>query len=170
MSTVAEPLAPPFAYYGGKTRIAGWITRHLPAHGHYVEPYAGGLSVLLAKAPSPHETVNDLDGDLMAFWRVLRDRPAELARACALTPHSRAEFAAARDLPGVADELERARRVWVILSQGRAGRLSPNRSGWHTTRTNTSTGNGGTARGRVEVLLSNRPLPMTQPDLFGDTG
>ncbi len=43
-------------------------------------------------------------------------------------------------------------------------------AGWHTTRTNTSTGNGGTTRGRVEVLWSNRPMPVAQPDLFGTTG
>jgi DNA adenine methylase len=121
-------LAPPFAYYGGKTRIAGWIASHLPACGHYVEPYAGSLAVLLAKAPAPMETVNDLDHDLLLFWRVLRDRPDELARACALTPHSRAEYVACRDLDGAPDEVERARRVWTVLSQGRAGRLTT--TGW----------------------------------------
>jgi DNA adenine methylase len=121
-------LAPPFTYYGGKIRTAPWIIEHFPAHGHYVEPFAGSLSVLLAKPPSAMETVNDLDGDLIGFWRVLRDRPAELARVCALTPHSRAEYAACRDFAGAPDELERARRVWTVLSQGRAGRLT--RNGW----------------------------------------
>lgn len=44
----------------------------MPPHLHYCEPYAGGLSVLLAKDPEGHsEAVNDLDGDLMNFWRVL---------------------------------------------------------------------------------------------------
>lgn len=121
-------LAPPFSYYGGKIRTAPWIIGHFPKHGHYVEPFAGSLSVLLAKAPSAMETVNDLDGDLVTFWRVLRDRPDDLTRACALTPHSRAEFAAARDVDGAPDEVERARRVWTLLAQGRAGRLT--RTGW----------------------------------------
>ena len=62
------------------------------------------------------------------FWRVLRDRPAELARVCALTPHSRAEHVAAYDLDGAPDDLERARRVWVLLTQGRAGLMR--RTGW----------------------------------------
>jgi DNA adenine methylase len=43
------------------------------------------------------ETVNDLDGELMTFWRVLRDRPTDLLRACMLTPHGRAELAATWD-------------------------------------------------------------------------
>jgi DNA adenine methylase len=120
--------APPFAYFGGKTRLADRITATFPAHEHYVEPYAGSLAVLLAKHPSRMETVNDLDGDLMLFWRMLRDRPLELARACALTPHSRAEHLEAYDRPDDLDDIERARRVWVCLTQGRAGVLR--QTGW----------------------------------------
>lgn len=120
--------APPFTYLGGKGTLAPLIARLLPRHDHYVEPFAGSLAVLLAKAPSRMETVNDLDGDLMTFWRVLRDRPDDLHRACALTPHSRAEYAACADRPDDLDDLERARRVWVDLTQGRGGQLT--RTGW----------------------------------------
>jgi DNA adenine methylase len=121
-------MRPPITYFGGKILLAERIVATFPAHGHYVEPFCGSLSVLLAKAPSPHETVNDLDGDLMTFWRVLRDQPAELERACALTPHSRAEQAASYgQVDGVGD-LERARRVWVQLTQGRAGVRT--KTGW----------------------------------------
>jgi DNA adenine methylase len=120
--------APPFPYFGGKTRLADRIVDLLPPHEHYVEPFAGSLAVLLAKPRSAMETVNDLDGDLMTFWRVLRDRPEDLARVCVLTPHSRAEHQAAYDMPEYLDDLERARRVWVRLSQGRNGTLR--RTGW----------------------------------------
>ncbi|WP_432846000.1 DNA adenine methylase [Amycolatopsis sp. CA-161197] len=122
-------MKPPFAYFGGKTRLAEQIAAAFPAHEHYVEPYGGSLAVLLAKPRSRMETVNDLDGDLMTFWRVLRDQPAELARVCALTPHSRAEFLEAYALGLEApDDVERARRVWVRLSQSRSGTLL--RTGW----------------------------------------
>lgn len=119
-------MLPPFTYYGGKTRIAPRIAALLPPHEHYVEPFAGSLAVLLAKTPTRFETANDLNRDLMRFWRVLRDRPADLARVCALTPHSRAEHEAAFE--PTEDDLEAARRVWVRLSQGRTGRLTP--TGW----------------------------------------
>ena len=119
--------APPFAYYGGKTTMAARIAALLPGHRHYVEPFAGSLAVLLAKPPSLFETVNDLDGRIMTFWRVLRDQPEDLIRVCRLTPHSRAEHLAAYDLDGC-DDLETARRVWVCLTQGRGGSLR--KTGW----------------------------------------
>lgn len=121
--------SPPMAYYGGKTRLASKIVALLPPHEHYVEPFGGSLAVLLAKKPSRMETVNDLDNLLMTFWRVLRNKPAELARECALTPHSRAEYLAAReaDLEQL-DDVEIARLVWIQLSQGRSGTLR--KTGW----------------------------------------
>lgn len=130
-------MKPPLAYYGSKVIIAPRIAALLPEHRHYVEPFAGSLAILLAKRQSFMETVNDLDCQVMAFWRVLRDRPADLERVCALTPHSRAEYTLNQEalrlgLPVPGDhpdpELEQARRVWVVLTQGRAGTLCP--TGW----------------------------------------
>lgn len=120
-------MKPPFTYFGGKTALAVQIAAALPPHRHYVEPFGGSLAVLLAKSPSLMETVNDLDRRIVSFWRVLRERSDELARACALTPHSRAEFEDAADVDS-GDELEQARRLWVRLTQGRSGRVK--RAGW----------------------------------------
>ena len=44
-------LTPPLKYHGGKHYLPDWIIDHMPRHLHYVEPYAGGLAVLLAKDP-----------------------------------------------------------------------------------------------------------------------
>lgn len=119
------------SYYGGKARLAAVIASLLPAHQHYVEPFAGALSVLMAKKPSRMETVNDLDGLLMTFWSVLRDKPEELRRLCALTPHSRGEYLDARDTDlSTVDAVEAARLVWVMISQGRSGTLRA--TGWRT--------------------------------------
>ncbi|MEE2568589.1 DNA adenine methylase [Pseudarthrobacter sp. J64] len=126
MSQIA-PLKPPFPYYGGKTRIAPAIVELLPEHKHYIEPFAGALSVLLAKPPSVMETVNDINGDIVNFFQVLRDNRAELEAVCFLTPHSRQEHASARVLDG-ADPIERARRTFVLLSQGRNASLR--KTGW----------------------------------------
>lgn len=127
LAEMGAAVKPPFTYFGGKLHLAERITALLPEHEHYVEPFAGSLAVLMAKPPSRMETVNDLDGDLMNFWRVLRDRPADLERVCALTPHSRAEHRASFE--PAEDDLERARRVWVRLTQGRSGHTA-RRTGW----------------------------------------
>ena len=122
-------MKPPFAYYGGKTTLAPIIANLLPAHEHYVEPFAGSLAVLLAKKPSRAETVNDLDGDLVTFWRVLRDHGDELERLALLTPHARDEWRASRDdLDDAPTDIERARRVWTILTQRRSNSMAGN--GW----------------------------------------
>jgi len=118
----------PVPYFGSKQRIAPWIVSLLPDHAHYVEPFGGSLSVLLAKPPSRIETVNDLNRDLMTFWRVLRDQPDELARACTLTPHSLAELEGAFEAAD--DDIEIARRVWVRLTQARSNGLETRRTGW----------------------------------------
>ena len=125
---MSVPLKPPFTYFGGKLAIADRIVALMPEHEHYVELYCGSLAVLLGKPPVLLETVNDIDGDLVNFWKQLRERPADLIRVCALTPHSRAELTASRDLDG-ADDLERARRIWIRLTQGRGGHTQK-RTGW----------------------------------------
>ena len=126
--SVSVPLKPPFTYFGGKTILAPKIAALLPTHGHYVEAYCGSLALLLAKQRSGMETVNDLDGAVVAFWRTLRDHPADLARVCALTPHSLAEFRDAEDVDAPGDDLKMARRTWIRLTQGRTGTLR--NTGW----------------------------------------
>lgn len=70
-------------YYGGKQKLAGQLVALMPAHQLYLEPFAGGAAVLFRKPRCPRETINDIDGAVVAFWRVLRDNPDELARLVA---------------------------------------------------------------------------------------
>lgn len=144
--------APPFVYYGGKQRVADRIAALMPAHTSYVEPYCGGLAVLMAKAPSKLETVNDLDGHLMNLWRVIRDQADEFARVCALTPHSRAEYLACSDITTEMSDVERARRTWVRFVLGRSGGFG--KKGWrfYADPDATNTGMPGYLRGYVSRI------------------
>ena len=120
-TAVVSPLADRTA---GSQEAAARIAAVLPTHTHYVQLQSGGLEVLLHKPPSNAETINDTGLDIVTFWRVLRDRPDDLRRACALTPVSRNEFDTARGGSGShigINDLERARRVWVRLSQSADG-------------------------------------------------
>ncbi|ECP0728273.1 DNA adenine methylase [Salmonella enterica] len=109
---------PAIRYHGGKFRLASWIISRFPAHRCYVEPFGGGASVLLKKEPSEAEVYNDLDGNVVNLFRVLRNPESSqaLIAACALTPYSREEFTHAYGHSE--DPVERARRLVVRATMG----------------------------------------------------
>jgi len=106
---------PATRYYGGKWKLAPWIISHFPRHENYVEPCGGAASVLLQKQPSRLETYNDLDGNVVNFFRVLRSKPDALCEAIEMTPWSREEYEAALK-PADVDDVEAARRMWCCLN------------------------------------------------------
>ncbi len=115
MTAVRRPV---LRYHGGKWRLAPWIIRNFPPHKTYVEPFGGAASVLLRKPRVYAEVYNDLDGDVVNLFRVLRDAEmaADLVRLIELSPFSRAEFEAAY---GVSDDpVEQARRMIVRSFMG----------------------------------------------------
>lgn len=119
-------MRPLLKYPGGKARISDWIVDHFPAFDIYVEPFFGGGSVFLelARRRTPrHAVINDLSGDVVTFFKVLRDCPDDLAHAISLTPWAQDEYDAAREREGISD-LERARRFAVMCYQGYGSRLS----------------------------------------------
>ena len=113
----------PLTYYGGKQRLAAQIVALMPPHRVYLEPFAGGAAVLFAKPRAPRDTLNDIDGRVMRFWRALRDRPDERVAATAATPYSREEWNLCRERPDADDDIEAARRflVWIDQSFSRGG-------------------------------------------------
>src|SRR5437868_1361469 len=111
-----------FGWYGGKFNHLEWLLPLLPACHHYCEPFAGSAAVLLNREPSPVETYNDIDGDVVNFFRVLRDQPEELIRTIGLTPFAREEFHLSIATNGEPMEpVERARRFFVRARQARTG-------------------------------------------------
>lgn len=110
------PRRPALRYHGGKWRLAPWIISHFPAHDIYTEAYGGAASVLLRKPRSYAEVYNDLDGEIVNVFRVLRERSAELCRVLELTPYARAEYETSHE--PARDELEQARRTIVRSCMG----------------------------------------------------
>lgn len=130
-AATAPKVKPVVPYHGSKGRLADWIVALMPPHRVYVEPFAGSASVLLAKPRSVHEILNDIDGNVTTFYRVLREQPAELERVCRLTPYAREEFARADLTDPEIPDLERARRWWVRVNQSFAHTGTAS-TGWST--------------------------------------
>ena len=124
--TPTDQLQPPVRIYGSKIRSARLIVAALPDDdAGYVEPFAGALAVLLARPAVRNEIANDLNGDIISFWEVVRDHTAELARRCAATPSARQEFVACAERLAAGnfeDPIERARCFAVAASQSFASK------------------------------------------------
>jgi DNA adenine methylase len=116
-----------FRFYGSKKRIAEQIIALFPPHKVYVEGCLGSGAVFFAKSPSHAEVLSDINGEIVHFFRMLRERPDDLIRACALTPYAEEELIAGyRQVERPIDDIERARRFYVRLELGwnSGGRLS----------------------------------------------
>lgn len=122
LSEVSSPLK----FFGGKSYIADWIISHFPPHLTYCEPFAGGLSVLLAKDPEGvSEVVNDLNGELTCFWRVLQDADTwtDFCRIVQAVPFSEVEFETAMATTAFGSEVDRAVNFFIKCRQSLAGRM-----------------------------------------------
>lgn len=102
---------PILRYHGGKWLLAPWIISNFPEHRVYVEPFGGAASVLMRKTRSYGEVYNDLDGEVVNLFRIVRDRGSELVEKLRLTPFSRVDYKKSFEVSE--DELEQARRTVI---------------------------------------------------------
>ena len=112
----------PFGWYGGKFNHLDWLLPLLPPAHHYCEPFGGSGAVLLNRDPSPVETYNDLDGEVVNFFQVLREQKDELVNRIAFTPFSReVYFLALAGQEQILAPLDRAWRFFIRARQTRTG-------------------------------------------------
>lgn len=111
-----------FGWYGGKYSHLSWLLPLLPHTPQYCEPFGGSAAVLINREPSSVETYNDIDGEAVNFFRILREQKDELVEQITLTPFSREELkiACQKDLTNLSN-LERARRFYIRARQTRTG-------------------------------------------------
>ena len=110
-----RPLHSLLRYIGGKSKLADQIVKLIPPHLAYVEPFAGGAWVFFKKPPSKVEVLNDVDGELINFWRVVHNHPDEFLRCCERLLPSREMFEAerSRSTTGMTD-IQRATRYYYL--------------------------------------------------------
>lgn len=145
MNPVERPV---LRYHGGKFRMADWIVSFFPEHDCYLEPFGGGASVLMRKGRVGTEIYNDLDGDVVNLFRILRDHgtAAELWHRLRFTPFARAEFDAAYSAP--TDPVDQAHKLIMRSFMGHGSDSATRRTqpGFRTKRSRSGTEGGGFAR------------------------
>jgi len=114
-------------YPGSKWSLAQHIVGYFGSHYHYVEPYFGSGAVFFSKPVSPHELINDVNGQVINFFRVLRDSTDELLFALEATPWSREEYDQSHIITG--RPVEDARRFVTRIWQAHASDLAK-KTGW----------------------------------------
>ena len=115
----------PLAYIGGKRAVAKEIIAVLPKHVTYVEPFAGGAQIFFAKEPSKVEVLNDLDGELVNFYRVIQRHYEELIRYMRFTIVSRTVFDLLKAANvGQLTDIQRAARMLYLQKTSYAGRVT----------------------------------------------
>lgn len=135
-----------FGWYGGKFSHLDWLLPLLPQTYHYCEPFGGSAAVLLNREPSPVETFNDIDGGVVNFFKVLRDKPEEIVYKLTFTPFSFEEYlnAIEKRNGSTLPDIERARLFYIRARQTRTGlaqEASPGR--WAHCRLTSRAGMGG---------------------------
>jgi DNA adenine methylase len=111
-----NPSRPVLRYFGGKWLLAPWILSHFPPHRVYVEPFGGAASVLMQKPRSYAEVYNDLDGEIVNLFRVIRDSGEAIISDLRMTPFARTEFD--ESYSAHRDPIEQARRTIVRSFMG----------------------------------------------------
>lgn len=109
-------MAGPLSYIGGKNRLAKRVIEIFPEHLTYVEAFAGGAQVFFRKEPSKVEVLNDLDGEIVNFYRVCQQHYEELLRYFKYVVVSRQWFdLLKRSDPTTFTDVQRAARYLYLL-------------------------------------------------------
>ena len=115
---------------GGKNSKLKFILPLIPECYYYVEPYCGSAAIALNRKPSIAETINDINGDIVNFFRQLRDNGDRLIEKLELTPYSETDYKLATKLEEITNDLERARLFFVAMTMGFGSRLPQTLPGW----------------------------------------
>ena len=145
-----QPLNSPFKWVGGKSRLRKYVIELLPPHTCFVEVFSGAAWVLFGKPPSDVEIINDIDRDLVTFFRVLREKPEELIASFEWELVSRAEFERLAETdPSCLTDVQRAHRFYYLIMAGWGGEL-------HYPRFQTSITDGGGGNRLIGALKTLR--------------
>lgn len=116
----------PVSYYGGKQRMLRHIIPLIPEHKAYCEPFFGGGALFFAKQPSETEIINDLNGEVVNFYQILKTRFPRLKGLVEQSLHSRLQYDKAWHVvkyPQFFNRVTRAWAFWLCCTLGFSSKL-----------------------------------------------
>ncbi|EBJ7123362.1 DNA adenine methylase [Salmonella enterica] len=131
MKKQPSPIVP---WIGGKRRLAKHILPLFPEHTCYVEPFCGAAALFFLKKPSKVEVINDINGDLMNLYRVVKHHPDEFLRQFEWSLVSREEYDRLKSTPAeTLTDIQRAARFYYLQRQAFGGKVADHTFGTSTT-------------------------------------
>lgn len=116
----------PITYYGGKQTMLKYLLDLIPEHRIYCEPFFGGGALFFAKPKSEVEVLNDINGEVINFFQVLKKQFPELQKEIQATLHSRELYKNAMvvyEHPELFSDVKRAWALWTLTNQGFSGMI-----------------------------------------------
>ena len=111
----------PICYYGGKQGMIKDILPLVPEHIVYDEPFAGGAALLFAKPPVKVNVINDLNGELINFYRTTVSDFDALNAEIQSTIHAREQHQVAWFVYNNPDYFSRVKRAWAVWTLSNLG-------------------------------------------------
>ncbi|CBG87709.1 DNA adenine methylase [Citrobacter rodentium] len=131
MKEQSLPIVP---WIGGKRRLAKHILPLFPAHTCYVEPFCGAAALYFLKAPSKTEVINDINGELVNLYRVVKHHLEEFVRQFKWALVSRQIYKWLQDTPEeTLTDIQRAARFYYLQKQAFGGKVADHTFGTSTT-------------------------------------
>jgi DNA adenine methylase len=116
----------PITYYGGKQMMSKKLLTYIPSHKIYCEPFFGGGALFFAKPKSEVEVINDINGEVINFYKVVKTKFPELEQEIKVTLHSRELFKKAKIIyenPDLFTDVKRAWAFWTMANQSYSSSL-----------------------------------------------
>lgn len=131
MKEQSLPIVP---WIGGKRRLAKHILPLFPAHTCYVEPFCGAAALYFLKTPSKTEVINDINGELVNLYRVVKHHLEEFIRQFKWALVSRQIYKWLQDTPEeTLTDIQRAARFYYLQKQAFGGKVADHTFGTSTT-------------------------------------
>lgn len=127
-------LKTPITYYGGKQMMVKHLLPLIPEHKIYNEPFFGGGALFFSKQPAEIEFINDISGEVVNFYRVIKRRFNDLKNEIDCTLNSEYQFKQAKEIYNNSNGKDEVLRAWSVYVLSHQSMFASFDKGWKMSR------------------------------------